>query len=292
MKHVSLCRVLCAVICLLALIAGPAHARSADNTPAKPAVAASKKKDGAIQSKTKSSDAQKSARAADNKDKNAPKQLAKSKSEQQSGKKKDDSLKGQKSSSKKVAQAGKNQKTDKKRSSKRGNRIDPRAAVPDSVELPQSGTASWVGSRFHGKPVANGERYDLHSFTAAHLFAPFNSILRVTEIDSGRSTLVRVNDRGPYIRGRIIDLSMGAAQYLGYAGKGLTNVRVELAGNDEDPELRYYIQMQPGDADESPKTAPVEGFGPFDRFDDAASLFADLHKDYPQARLVAVREKS
>ena len=158
--------------------------------------------------------------------------------------------------------------------------------LPVSLSLPQSGIASWVGKSFHGKPVSNGERYDLSAFTAAHIFAPFNSILKVTEINGGRSVLVRVNDRGPYVRGRVIDLSLAAAQHLGYAAKGLATVRIELVGDDADPALNYYILLSPGN------TLFLRGFGPFKRFDDAAGLFASLTKNYPDAQLVALKEKS
>ena len=162
---------------------------------------------------------------------------------------------------------------------------------PASAELPQTGLASWIGRSFHGKPVAvSGEAHVMESFTAAHRAIPLHSILKVTDMRNGRSVLVRVNDRGPYIRDRVIDLSKGAAEYLGYMDRGLTMVRMDLAGNDKDPALRYYIRMQPSDG---PRTAaPVRGFGPFDKFDEAASLFVSLYKSYPHAELMAVREQS
>ena len=162
---------------------------------------------------------------------------------------------------------------------------------PASAELPQNGIASWVGRYFEGRPVATpGERNVMESFTAAHRAVPFNSILKVTDMHSGRSVLVRVNDRGPYIRGRIIDLAKGAAEYLGYAGRGITTVRLELAGNANDPAQRYYIRMRPAQGEG--KAALVRGFGPFDKFDEAASLFMSLYKSYPDAELLTVRETS
>jgi len=162
---------------------------------------------------------------------------------------------------------------------------------PVSAELPQSGLASWVGRSFHGKPVAvSGEVHVAESLTAAHRAIPFHSILKVTDMHNGRSVLVRVNDRGPYIKGRIIDLAKGAAEYLGYMDRGLTTVRLELAGNDKDPALRYYIRMQPFNGPRT--TTSVRGFGPFDKFDEAASLFMNLYKSYPNAELMVVREQS
>ena len=162
--------------------------------------------------------------------------------------------------------------------------------LPASTELPQSGIASWVGNYFEGRPVAYpGELHVKASFTAAHRALPFNLILKVTDLNSGRSVLVRVNDRGPYIRGRIIDLAQAAAVYLGYFDKGLTKVRLDLAGNDKDPAQRYYIRMRPSQG--PGKAGLVRGFGPYDKFDEAASLFLTLYKSYPEAELMAVREE-
>jgi rare lipoprotein A (peptidoglycan hydrolase) len=171
---------------------------------------------------------------------------------------------------------------------KGGNKPKERESVSASAEFPQNGIASFVGSRFYGKPTANGERHDPRSFTAAHRFAPFNSILKVTIPDSGHSILVRVNDRGPFVKKRVIDLSLSAAEHLGYVRKGLTPVRVELAGRDGEPNLFYYILMKP--ANGKPPVLPVRGFGPFARFDDAAAFFAALREKYPQAELVLRKE--
>jgi rare lipoprotein A len=162
---------------------------------------------------------------------------------------------------------------------------------PASADLPQRGIASWVGKSFEGGPVAvPGERHVMESFTAAHRAIAFHTVLKVTDIHSGRSVLVRVNDRGPYIRGRVIDLARAAAEYLGYAGKGLTQVHLELVGNDKDPAQRYYIRMRSAKGPD--KTGLVRGFGPFDKLDEAAALFIGLYKSYPDAELLAVRETS
>jgi rare lipoprotein A len=162
---------------------------------------------------------------------------------------------------------------------------------PASADLPQSGIASWVGKSFEGRPVAYpGELHVRESLTAAHRALPFNTILKVTDLNNGHSVLVRVNDRGPYIAGRIIDLAKAAAEYLRFFDKGLTKVRLELAGNDKDPAQRYYIRMRP--AKGPGKASLVQGFGPFDKFDEAASLFLKLYRSYPEAELLAVREKA
>lgn len=94
----------------------------------------------------------------------------------------------------------------------------------------RTGTASWYGADFHGLPTANGEVFDKEQITAAHPTLPLPSIARVTNLDNGRSIEVRVNDRGPFVGDRLIDLSQAAARQLGYEGRGLAPVRVELLG--------------------------------------------------------------
>jgi rare lipoprotein A len=90
------------------------------------------------------------------------------------------------------------------------------------------GMASWYGSDFHAKTTANGETYDMHSLTAAHRTLPLPSIVKVTNLENGRSLVLRVNDRGPYAKGRIIDVSKRASQLLGFHAQGTTKVRVEV----------------------------------------------------------------
>lgn len=90
------------------------------------------------------------------------------------------------------------------------------------------GTASWYGDDFHAKKTANGEKYDMNTLTAAHRTLPLPSIVRVTNLENGRSLVLRVNDRGPYAKERIIDISKRGAQLLGYQTKGTTKVRVEI----------------------------------------------------------------
>ncbi|HEY6370400.1 MAG TPA: septal ring lytic transglycosylase RlpA family protein [Candidatus Sulfotelmatobacter sp.] len=92
----------------------------------------------------------------------------------------------------------------------------------------QVGTASWYGQLFHGKPTASGEPYDMYDMTAAHLTLPMGSYVKVTNLRNGRAVVVRVNDRGPIVPGRIIDLSYGAAQALQFKARGLQRVRLDL----------------------------------------------------------------
>jgi rare lipoprotein A len=82
----------------------------------------------------------------------------------------------------------------------------------------QSGAASWYGPGFQGRRTANGERFNTHAFTAAHRRLPFGTRIRVTNTSNGRSVVVRINDRGPYVGGRVIDLSQASARAIGIAG--------------------------------------------------------------------------
>lgn len=112
----------------------------------------------------------------------------------------------------------------------------------------ERGLASWYGPNFHGKPTANGEKFDMNKISAAHKTLPLPSVVRVTNLENGRSIVVRINDRGPFIRGRIIDLSKRAAELLGFADKGTAMVEVRIepstshqaalaAGAAKDPEF-------------------------------------------------------
>ena len=92
----------------------------------------------------------------------------------------------------------------------------------------QIGVASWYGPGFHGNKTASGEVFDMHARTAAHRTLPFGTLVRVTRLDSGASTVVRINDRGPTKRDRVIDLSNGAAQDLNLVKDGLARVRIDI----------------------------------------------------------------
>ncbi|HEX4507643.1 MAG TPA: septal ring lytic transglycosylase RlpA family protein [Alphaproteobacteria bacterium] len=96
----------------------------------------------------------------------------------------------------------------------------------------ETGIASWYGPNFTGKITANGELYDMNEVTAAHRTLPMPSLVRVTNLDNGRSIVVRVNDRGPYARGRILDMSRRGAQLLGYEKTGTAKVRVQIMARE------------------------------------------------------------
>ena len=95
------------------------------------------------------------------------------------------------------------------------------------------GWASWYGPGFHGNRSASGEIYNQNALTAAHRTLPFGTKVRVTNLNNGLTVVVRINDRGPYIRGRIIDLSAASARLLGMMGSGVAPVRIEVLGNPQ-----------------------------------------------------------
>lgn len=103
----------------------------------------------------------------------------------------------------------------------------PAAARPGARAV-EVGLASWYGPGFHGRRTASGEPYDMRALTAAHPAHPFGTRVRVTNLANGRRVVVRINDRGPFVGGRVIDLSRAAASALGIIGPGVARVRVEV----------------------------------------------------------------
>ncbi len=121
----------------------------------------------------------------------------------------------------------------------------------------ETGIASWYGPDFHGKATANGERYDMEALTAAHRTLPMPVIVRVTNLENGRSVRLRVNDRGPYARGRIIDVSRRAATLLGFHGNGTARVRVQFEGRAEVGAAPPQDDSEIAAASSSIKAAPL-----------------------------------
>lgn len=103
----------------------------------------------------------------------------------------------------------------------------------------RTGIASWYGHPFHGRTSASGERYDMEAMTAAHKTLPMPSLVEVTNLENGRRAVLRINDRGPFVSGRIIDVSRGAARKLGFKGNGIAKVRVRVL----EPESRSMKQL-------------------------------------------------
>jgi rare lipoprotein A len=104
----------------------------------------------------------------------------------------------------------------------------PRSPAPGADEATQVGNASWYGHPHHGRRTASGEPYDMNRLTAAHRTLPLGTRVLVTNLDNGRSVEVRINDRGPFVAGRVIDLSRAAARRLGALGTGVIPVRLKI----------------------------------------------------------------
>lgn len=126
------------------------------------------------------------------------------------------------------------------------------SVLPTACGYSGKGIASWYGPNFHGKRTSSGETYDMHGMTAAHKTLPIPVMVKVTNLDNGKELVVRVNDRGPFHTGRIIDLSKAAAQKLGVIAKGTARVKVEAIGSpsntsahtstSKDYRNRIYVQ--------------------------------------------------
>jgi peptidoglycan lytic transglycosylase len=113
------------------------------------------------------------------------------------------------------------------------------AAVPPAFTL-EEGLASWYGGKFQGRVTSSGEVFDTNLLTAAHKTLPFGTVVKVTNLENGRSAVVKINDRGPFVEGRIIDLSRAAAEQIDMVGTGTARVSVEVLAL---PAGRYAIQV-------------------------------------------------
>ncbi len=136
----------------------------------------------------------------------------------------------------------------------------------------EKGIASWYGKEFHEKPTATGEVYDMYAMTAAHKTLPLGTWVVVTDLDTQRSVLVRINDRGPFVKARIIDLSYGAADELGILEKGTTQVEVRCSYTEETlrEQLGYWVQL-----------------GAYQDSDLAGDLAVRLREEYPNVRVLS-----
>ena len=112
-------------------------------------------------------------------------------------------------------------------------------SVPAPSGYTEEGNASWYGVPFHGRHASNGEIYDMYKLTAAHRTLPFETMVRVTNLNNGKSTVVRITDRGPFVDNRIIDLSLAAAREVDSVGPGVVPVRVEVLGG-VDPTAGFF----------------------------------------------------
>jgi rare lipoprotein A len=121
----------------------------------------------------------------------------------------------------------------------------PAAAEPkhEGGQVYEEGKASWYGAPFHGRQASNGETYDMYKFTAAHRTLPFNTMVRVTNLTNGKSTTVRITDRGPFVDNRIIDLSYAAAKQIESIGPGVVTVQLEILSAIDPNEGTFTIQV-------------------------------------------------
>lgn len=121
--------------------------------------------------------------------------------------------------------------------------VSPKTKLPTLEVFDEAeGIASFYHSKFHGRLTSNGEKYNKHLFTAAHRSYPFGTVVRVTRKETGKAVLVRINDRGPYKKNRLIDLSFAAAKELVMVKDGLTNVKIEVLSWGDENEFSGLIK--------------------------------------------------
>jgi rare lipoprotein A len=150
----------------------------------------------------------------------------------------------------------------------------PATLAPAPVRSSETGLASWYGHPYHGRAAANGEIYDMEKLTAAHRTLPFGTSVRVTNLGNGKSVDVRIIDRGPFVAGRIIDLSHVAAQAIEMIGVGVAQVRVDILSLPPVVSAENWYAVQAG---------------AFQDKDRAERLRASLEREYGSARLVLRR---
>lgn len=145
-----------------------------------------------------------------------------------------------------------------------------------------SGKASWYGPDFHNKATASGLSYDMYTFTAAHRTLPMGTVVKVTDQDNGKSVMVCVTDRGPFVRGRIIDLSYAAAQQINLGKRGVGRVNLEVVSDETGTPLKadqaYFIRYG--------AHGGASKVGPFRAFADAAAMHEALRQAHPEAEVV------
>jgi rare lipoprotein A len=142
-----------------------------------------------------------------------------------------------------------------------------RVYVPEeNLNYREEGLASWYGDDFHGRLTANGEVFDMASLTAAHPTLPMPCYARVTNLGNGKSLIVRVNDRGPYVGNRLIDVSNRAAELLDFKGHGVAQVRVEYVGRaplEGSDDQQLVATLRTGEPAPSPSTVRIASASPF-----------------------------
>jgi rare lipoprotein A len=148
----------------------------------------------------------------------------------------------------------------------------------------QKGLASWYGKKFHGRKTANGETYNMYAMTAAHKTLPMNTWVQVTNLDNGKKVVLRVNDRGPFVQSRIIDLSYTGAKKLGVVGPGTAKVKVVALGKSAGKNNKKYI---PVDYWKGNFTSQV---GAFTVLSNARAYRAKLSKTYENTHITTYKD--
>lgn len=154
--------------------------------------------------------------------------------------------------------------------------------LPDSKGFRQRGIASWYGKDFHGKKTSNGEIYDMYAMTAAHKTLPLGTFVEVFNLENNRRLEVRINDRGPFVRGRIIDLSYAAARELGLVGPGTAKVEIVALGTPTTTDGDKSLNYMPGDYYSGNFTFQV---GAFTNRENAERLRRKLDTRYKNAHI-------
>ncbi len=151
------------------------------------------------------------------------------------------------------------------------------------------GYASWYGKQFHGRRTSSGEIYDMHEMTAAHKLLPFNTYVEVQSLTTGRKVIVRINDRGPFVKDRIIDLSYEAAKRLGIVGPGTDLVRIKALGYKEVRKVKgHYVTEYKKPARLIPKTLSIQ-VGSFIDRQNAFRLKRKLASLFPKKEIIIKR---
>ncbi len=151
----------------------------------------------------------------------------------------------------------------------------------------QRGIASWYGQKFHGRKTSSGEVYNMHAMTAAHKTLPLPSYVRVKNLTNGRSVVVKVNDRGPFVGDRIIDLSYAAATKLGVTGPGTAPVEVSVLNSPSENAIRPVVRTIPLD-DNAAEDAPLFiQMGSFGSAANADNLLRELHNANEKSAVVS-----
>ncbi|MFK5926813.1 MAG: septal ring lytic transglycosylase RlpA family protein [Desulfuromusa sp.] len=138
-----------------------------------------------------------------------------------------------------------------------GQRYQP---LRDHQGFQQRGVASWYGRKFHGRKTSNGEIYDMYGMSAAHKTLPLGVYVKVTHLGNGRHVIVRVNDRGPFVAGRIIDLSYGAAKHLGIVDSGTAQVQIQALGYRAADQHRQVTYRPPSNYDSGSFAVQIGAF--------------------------------